>query len=126
VQPFNPDFRTGEDEEFFYRMIEKGFKFIWCGEAVAYEAVPPIRWKRTFMLRTALLRGAVEPRTPNFGARSVVKSLVAASIYPFALPFALVLGQHRFMSLLVRLFDHLGKLLAFVGINPVKEPYVTD
>jgi hypothetical protein len=30
------------------------------------------------------------------------------------------------MALLVRLFDHLGKLLALVGINPIKEQYVTD
>jgi hypothetical protein len=43
-----------------------------------------------------------------------------------ALPFALVLGQHRFMTLLVKLFDHVGKLLALFGINPVTEEYVTD
>jgi hypothetical protein len=30
------------------------------------------------------------------------------------------------MRLLVSLCDHLGKLLAFVGINPVKESYVTQ
>ena len=37
-----------------------------------------------------------------------------------------VLGQHRFMSLLVRLCDHLGKILAVIGINPVKGPYITE
>ncbi len=125
AQPFNPDFRQGEDQQFFYTMIEKGFKFVWCNEAVAYEVVPPIRWNRTFMLRRALLRGAMEPRTPDFGARDIAKSLIAASVYTVALPFALVLGHHRFMNLLVRLFDHLGKLLALLGINPIREPYVT-
>jgi hypothetical protein len=30
------------------------------------------------------------------------------------------------MSVLVRLCDHLGKLLALVGINPLKNQYVTD
>jgi hypothetical protein len=30
------------------------------------------------------------------------------------------------MNLLVRLFDHLGKLLAVIGINPVSEAYVTE
>jgi hypothetical protein len=30
------------------------------------------------------------------------------------------------MSLLIKLFDHLGKLLALVGINPVKAQYVTE
>jgi hypothetical protein len=30
------------------------------------------------------------------------------------------------MPLLVSLFDHLGRLLALLGINPVRDPYVTD
>lgn len=125
-EPFSPEFRTGEDQEFFSRMIQKGYVFIWCDEAVAYEVVPPLRWKKTFMLRRALLRGAMEPKTPNFGVRDVVRSLVAVCVYSIALPFAFVLGQHRFMTLLVSTCDHLGKLLAVVGINPVKEQYVTE
>jgi hypothetical protein len=107
-------------------MIERGRKFIWCDEAVAYEVVPPIRWKRSFMLRRALLRGSMEPKTATFGARDVLKSVIAVPMYTVALPFALALGQHRFMRILVSLFDHLGKLLAFVGINPIKESYVTQ
>jgi succinoglycan biosynthesis protein ExoM len=126
IQPFNPEFRTGEDQEFFDRMIKKGYSFIWCNEAVAYEIVSPIRWKRTFMLRRALLRGAMEPQTPTFGVKDVAKSVIAIPAYTIALPFALLLGQHRFMTLLVSLFDHLGKLLALAGINPVKEQYVTE
>ena len=125
-QPFRPEFRNGEDQEFFYRVIEKGHVFIWCNEAVAYEVVPPIRWKRTFMLRRALLRGAMEPKAPTFGLRSVAKSLLAIPLYTLALPFALMAGQDKFMGLLVRLCDHLGKLLAVVGINPIKEQYVTE
>jgi succinoglycan biosynthesis protein ExoM len=124
--PFRPEFRQGEDQEFFARMIEKGHVFIWCNEAVAYEVVPPIRWRRTFMLRRALLRGAMEPKTPNFGMRNVLSSAVAVPAYIVLLPFALVWGHHRFMQLLVSLFDHLGKLLAVLGINPIKEQYVTD
>lgn len=125
-QPFRPEFRNGEDQEFFHRAIEKGYTFIWCDEAVAYETVPPIRWKRTFMLRRALLRGSMEPLTPTFGVRDVVKSMVAVSVYAMALPFAFLAGQDKFMRLLVRLCDHLGKLLAVLGINPVAEPYVTE
>jgi glycosyltransferase involved in cell wall biosynthesis len=124
--PFRPQFRVGEDQDFFRRMIEKGHRFIWSADAVAYEVVPPVRWKPTYMLRKALLRGASARLQPTFGAMSVGKSLVAAVVYTLALPFALLLGYHRFMTLLVSLFDHLGKLLAFVGINPIKEQYVTD
>jgi glycosyltransferase involved in cell wall biosynthesis len=124
--PFKPEFRQGEDQEFFSRKIASGHKFIWCNEAVAYEVVPPVRWKRSFMLRRALLRGSIEPKTPEFGLRDVARSLVAVPVYVVTLPVALLLGQHKFMHVLVSLFDHLGKLLAVVGINPVKEQYVTE
>lgn len=126
AEPFNPEFRAGEDQEFFHRAIESGFVFIWCNEAVVYEVVPPIRWKRSFMMRKALLRGAMEPQTPGFGARDVATSVVAVSAYAVALPFTLVAGHARFMNLLVRLCDHLGKVLAVMGFNPVKEQYVVE
>jgi succinoglycan biosynthesis protein ExoM len=123
--PFRPEFRTGEDQDFFRRMIEKGFRFIWCNEAVAYESVPPIRWNRWFLLKRALLRGYNSLAHPNFGMRDILASAVAAPVYALTLPFALTLGQGMFMSVLVKLFDHLGRLLGLVGINPVKDPYVT-
>ncbi len=124
--PFRPQFRTGEDQDFFGRMIEKGHKFIWCNEAVAYEVVPPMRWKRSFMLRRALLRGTIARVDPNFGAKEIAKSAIAVPAYALGLPFALILGQDKFMTLLVKLCDHAGKLLSLVGINPIKESYVTE
>ena len=126
AQPFRPEFRTGEDQDFFRRMIEQGHKFAWCNEALAYEVVPPIRWKRTFLLRRALLRGAVSRVHPTFGAAAILKSAAAAPLYAAALPLALVMGQGHFMSCLVKLCDHLGVLLASLGINPISDPYVTD
>ena len=123
---FRPEFLTGEDQDLFRRMIERGHAFVWCNEAVVYEVVPPVRWRRTFMLRRALLRGKVSPLDPSFGSRDIVKSLVAVPAYAALLPFALVLGHHRFMACLVSLFDHLGRLLALVGMNPVRDPYVPD
>jgi glycosyltransferase involved in cell wall biosynthesis len=124
--PFRPEFRTGEDQDFFRRMIGKGYVFVWCNEAVVYEVVPPVRWKRTFMLRRALLRGTVSVIQPTFGVVDIAKSIIAVPAYTLALPVAFVLGHHRFMTLLVKLCDHLGTLLSLLGINPIKEPYVTD
>jgi succinoglycan biosynthesis protein ExoM len=123
---FNPDFRAGSDQDFFRRMIESGHVFIWCDEAVAYEVVPPIRWNRKFMLKRALLCGATSALHPTFGMRTIAKSLIAVPAYVAALPIALMLGQHKFMDLLLRLFDHLGLLLAAIGINPTKTPYITE
>ena len=126
AQPFRPEFRTGEDQDFFRRMIDNGHLFIWCNEAIAYEVVPPMRWKRGFMVRRALLQGAVSVLQPTFGARAVAKSVVALPAYVAALPVSLVFGQRWFMTVLVKLCDHLGRLLAAVGIDPIREPYVTD
>jgi succinoglycan biosynthesis protein ExoM len=123
---FRPEFRAGEDQDFFRRMIEKGHVFIWSAEAVAYETVPPARWNRGYMLRKALLRGATARLQPTCGPLDIAKSFLAVFLYAPALPFSILLGQHRFMTLLVKMFDHLGKLLAVFGINPIKEEYITD
>jgi len=123
--PFRPEFRAGEDVDFFRRAIEQGRVFVWCNEAVVCEAVPPPRWKRMHLLRKALLRGACAALRPTVGVRDITTSVVAVPIYGLALPFAALLGQHRFMDLLVRLCHHLGKLLALLGINPIAEPYIT-
>ncbi len=122
---FRPQFRAGEDVDFFRRKIEQGYRFIWSAEAVVYETVPPARWKRSYMLRKALLRGASARQQGGGNAAGFVKSLVAVPMYAIVLPFALLVGHHHFMSALVRMFDHLGKLLALVGINPVKEQYIS-
>jgi succinoglycan biosynthesis protein ExoM len=123
---FRPEFLTGEDQDFFRRVIARGHKFVWCSEAIAYEAVPPLRWKRSFMLRRALLRGRISLLHPTCGVRAVATSIVAVPAYLAALPLALLGGQSKFMVCLVKLFDHVGRLLALVGMNPVTEPYVTE
>jgi len=124
--PFREEFLTGEDQDFFRRMIQKGHVFIWCHEALAYEVVPPVRWKRDFMLRRALLRGSNSLLHPTFGKLDVVKSIIAVPAYIVILPLALIMGQGKFMTYSVKLFDHLGRLLALFGIHPVRETYVTE
>jgi glycosyltransferase involved in cell wall biosynthesis len=124
--PFRPEFRVGEDQEFFKRKIEEGRVFIWCAEAEVFEVVPPARWKRSYLVRRALLGGSIDLMLPTFGIRSIVKAVIAVPLYALLLPFALLLGQHRFMTLLVSLCYHLGRLLALLGINVVREEYVTD
>jgi len=120
--PFRPEFRSGEDLDFFKRSMETGRKFTWCSEAAVYEVVPAIRWRRRYMLRRALLRGTCAAyHARPFG---IAKSLVAIPLYTLALPFALAARHHWFMALSVKLCDHIGKLLALVGANPIKEPYV--
>lgn len=124
--PFREEFRGGEDKDFFRRAIESGFVFTWCREAVVYEVIPPVRWRRTFMIKKALLRGAMASLQPGCNATNIAKSFLAVLIYGALLPFASFAGHHKFMSVVVRLCDHLGKLLAVLGINVIQEPYVTQ
>jgi succinoglycan biosynthesis protein ExoM len=125
-EPFREQFRVGEDQDFFRRMIDQGRTFIWCNEAVAYEFVPPIRCKPTFMWRRALLRGASSLLHPTFSVRDVAKSVVAIPLYSAVLPLSLILGRGSFMTYSIKLFDHVGRLLALCGIRPVKGAYVTE
>lgn len=122
---FDPAFGSGgEDRDLFRRMIEKGHVFIWCNEAAVHESVPSNRWKRTVLLKRALLRGKMALNAPETGALSILKSIVAIAAYTTSLPVLALFGQHIFMQYLIKLCDHLGKVLAFLGIDPVKEKYV--
>jgi hypothetical protein len=105
-------------------MMERGHRFVWCNEAVVYEVVPPERCERRYVLKRALLRGQNEKLVLN--VRSIVKSLVAVPLYTMLLLIVWVLGQHLFMKYMVRLLDHMGKLLVAVGISPVRGKYLTE
>ena len=124
---FDPAFGSGaEDQDFFRRMKNQGFLFVYCSDAVAYEIVPPIRWKKSFMLKRSLLRGKMAINHPGFGFLDLIKSIVAVFIYSISLPIMLLGGQHLFMKYLIKLFDHIGKIAALIGMDLVKEKYVTE
>jgi len=93
---------------------------------VVYEVVPPARWKRNFLVRRALFRGIFSLRNHGYPLRLIATSLVAAPAYAVALPVALVLGQARFMNFVFKFSYHVGRLLAVLGINPIREAYVSE
>lgn len=120
--PFDPRFHNGgEDQDFFRRLIQAGRRFVWCNEAVAYETVPPIRWSRKVLIQRALLRGKNTLKHADITAFDFLKSVAAIVVYGLALPFLAIVGMHLFTKYLIKLCDHLGKLLAIFGINPVAE-----
>jgi succinoglycan biosynthesis protein ExoM len=123
LSPFRPEFGMGgEDRDFFRRMIERGRRFVWCAEAPVYEAIPPERCKRSFMLRRALLRGTI----PQFSFVDALKSLIAVPLYSVVLPLLFFCGHHRFMKCLIADFDHIGRVLWFCGISVIKQKYVLE
>lgn len=125
--PFDPKFGAGaEDLDFFRRKIEEGYRFVWCNEAVGYEHVPPIRWKRSFLLRRALMRGRNTLKHPRGKIKKIVNSIIAIQIYIILLPFLVVIGHHLFMKYLVKLCDHLGLVLTAIGIDVAPEKYIVE
>jgi len=119
---FHTEFGAGaSDIDLFRRLIAAGHSFIWSNEAFVYEVVSPNRWKRSFLIRRALLRGRISLLHPNEGFGGILKSFIAVPLYTLSLPFLQLFGHHLFMNFLVKLCDHLGKLLALIHLNPVRE-----
>jgi succinoglycan biosynthesis protein ExoM len=127
IEPvFRPEFGSGgEDRNFFRRMIDAGRVFVWCNEAEVYERVPALRWKRSFMIRRALLRGKMALNHQR-GLANLTKSFLAVMGYTLALPIFFVLGQHLFMKYLIKTCDHAGMIAAFAKVNLIREKYVTE
>lgn len=122
---FDPAFGSGgEDRDFFRRKIEEGHVFVWCNEAPVFENVSPKRWKRTVLLKRALLRGKMALNNTKSRPMSIFKSITAMAIYTICLPLFFMVGHHIFMKYLIKDCDHFGKVLAFFAVDLVKEKYV--
>jgi glycosyltransferase involved in cell wall biosynthesis len=121
--PFDPRYgRTGgEDVDFFRRMMRKNYKFAWCNEAVVYEVVPAERLSRAYFLKRAILQGTVNSKSASSSSLDTLKSVIALFVYAVILPFSFVAGHHLFMRCLISSCGHLGKILGFFGIEPVKD-----
>lgn len=123
--PFNTELLTGEDRDFFRRKIVDGCRIVWCSDSPAHERIPLERMTRSFMLRRALFRGRISIHYASMGRLHILKSLLAITLYTSILPFMLLGGQHLFMKYLIKNCDHLGRVLAFAGIVPAKDRYVS-
>lgn len=128
---FREEFGSGgEDRDFFFRKINEGYKFVWCDEAVVYELIPKIRWNIIFMIKRALLRGKVSVYYSRLNKISIINSVIASATYLLALPYLLLIspvtGLEYPMKYLVSLFDHIGKILSFLRMNPIKEIYIVS
>ncbi len=123
---FNTNFITGEDRDFFRRMIERGCKFVWCNEAPAYEVVPPGRWKLKILLKRALMRGENSVKHGIGGFKGVLKTISAIILYTAVLPIFFIFGRHLFVEYLVKDFDHIGRLLALMKISVIGDQYIIE
>ena len=125
-EPFHPQCIEGSDQEYFKRMIQAGYTFVWCDEAVVYEVVPPARWRRSFLIRRAFYRGVFSIRNHGLPLKLVATSMVAAPVFALVSAVAVLFGQAAFMKYFFKLSYHAGRLLAAFGFNPIDRPYVSQ
>jgi glycosyltransferase involved in cell wall biosynthesis len=126
---FRPEYGSGgEDRDFFKRKIEQGYIFVWCNEASVFEAVAPERWKNKVLIKRALLRGKMASYPSESRLKNILLSVAAIMIYTVSLPLLFILspiiGYDVFMKYLIKNCDHLGKILALLKINVVRDKYV--
>jgi glycosyltransferase involved in cell wall biosynthesis len=125
---FNPEFISqGEDGDFFKRLFDREYTFVWCNEATVYETVTPDRWKLSYYLSRALRNGRNSLRyykndqSYTQKACIFIKTLVAFITYTSLLPVLFFIQRHIFIKYLIKTFNHTGRLLAFLGIVVVSE-----
>jgi hypothetical protein len=61
--------------------------------------------------------------SPAFSSFSIIKSALVVPFYIGVLPVFLLTAHHLFMMYLVKIFDHLGKILSYFNIDVIKEKY---
>ena len=120
---FDPAFGQsgGEDINFFKKQITKGRVFIWCDEAVAYETIPPERWKSSFYIkryfRGGVVNGEIHRKKLNLVIFNLLKSLIAIFIWPILLICSLPLGKHVWFRPLLKLSYFSGYISAICGFS---------
>jgi glycosyltransferase involved in cell wall biosynthesis len=115
----------GEDRDFLGRMIDSGLILTWCNEGIVYEVIQKERCRISIQIRRALLRGKMAVRQKDFTPLHIIKSLVAIILYPLMLPFIFLFNRKLFYKFFFSIFDHLGKVLSLIHLNPIKEVYIS-
>lgn len=116
---FDPAFgRTGgEDSDFFRRQFARGHRFVWCDEAVVFEAVPPDRWTLRFHITRAWRSGAITGAASRRGIMEPIgrgRVLREIGYFVAGLPAAVaaaVLPRH----LAIRVWQKVAYSAAFLG-----------
>jgi glycosyltransferase involved in cell wall biosynthesis len=120
---FDPIFgRTGgEDTDFFRRQFDSGAVFVWCDEALAYEAVPPERWNAAFYVKRYLRSGTVDGelvRAGKYPGTAVIarQALILCGA-TLVTPFAFLLPKHIWVRTLQKVSYCCGIIAAYWGLS---------
>jgi succinoglycan biosynthesis protein ExoM len=126
---FDPAFgRTGgEDGDFFTRHFKAGGRYLWCDEAVAYEAVPPERWKSSYQVKRWLVSGTVageRMRSGSLPAKGMItRNLLILSLCSILAPPSVILPKHLRIRVLQKLAYCGGLVSAYYGLSLLRYRY---
>jgi len=125
---FRIGFKTGgEDVDLFMRLFNKGYKLIWCNEAIVYETVVENRQKMTYFIKRALLQGGISygycgaKKTLFQKAIVFIKSSFGVMIYGALTPASILFGKHVFLRIIIKFCHHFGRTMKYIGVSFVKD-----
>jgi succinoglycan biosynthesis protein ExoM len=120
---FDPAFgRTGgEDSDFFARQFREGRVFVWCDEAIAYEAVPSERCKALFHVRRLWRAGTLHGEWIRDGRRPggavLVKNVAVLGACALLVAPSLMLPKHLWIRIAQKLAYCAGMVTAYLGLS---------
>lgn len=120
---FDPAFgRTGgEDSDFFVRQFRDGRTFVWCDEAIAFEAVPPERWKASFHVRRLWRAGTLQGEWMREGRRPsgtiLAKNVGLLCACAMLAPPSIVLPKHIRVRVAQKFAYCGGMVTAYLGLS---------
>jgi hypothetical protein len=123
---FDPAFgRTGgEDSDFFARQFKQGRVFVWCDEAVAYEAVPPERWSRSFHIKRLWRSGTItgeRMRDGRLPSTLLFRNVAGLGAWAAAAPVSIVLPTYLRIRVAQKLAYCTGVVTAYFGFSFLRD-----
>jgi len=107
----------GEDKEFFKRIIDHGYSFIWCREAEVNEIVYPGRWKLSHYLYRAILNGGDAGK--EHGIKSfyfLIKSIISFLYYSVLLLCTVFMGKHYTYKYFIKVVYDFARIMGCFNI----------
>lgn len=113
----------GSDGMFLSKQVEKGRRFIWCDEAIVFEAVIEERWEEQFYFRRHFRIGALigEVHRRDLRIWAIFKNVALLLVYGALFPLSMVSGKHVSVRILSKFFYNAGSLLSFFFLVRAKQ-----
>lgn len=124
---FDPAFgRSGsEDDKFFNEFLARGFKLVFCAEAVVHETIPIDRQNVAYLWKRHHLQGQNSIRIARLSGKggwvAMLKSVAATGVYGLMLPVLLVPARPLAIQYWLKVAWHLGFIAGFLHLRVLRD-----